>query len=110
MTDKDTFAINCNGGDMHGQATPKGVSSLDAIVKLYDDQDNLIAQVDSDNINIEYLYAQGLAAGNNYIEIMSHGDYGQLGPYNLLVQDESAGPPSSGRLEVKINSSTDDAE
>ncbi len=108
--DKDSFSVEWSGGDMHIVATPKGVSAVDVIVRLFDSESNLVAEVNTDNINMEYLPVMDLAAGNYYIDVMSHGGYGELGAYNLLIQDESAGPPSSGRIEVAINASSDDAE
>lgn len=108
--DKDSFRVEWSGGDMHIVATPKGVSAVDVIVRLFDSESNLVAEVNTDNINMEYLPVMDLAAGNYYIDVMSHGGYGELGAYNLLIQDESAGPPSSGRIEVAIDHSSDDAE
>ena len=108
--DKDVFAVNWGGGDMHVTAQAVDVSAVDLVVRVYDEQLNLVKTVNSPSLTREYGVIADLYSGYYYFEVASRGGYGELGKYQLTVHDESLAPPSKGAIYAQIDQSDDDAE
>ena len=87
-----------------------GVSTVDLVVRVYDEQLSLVKTVNSPSLTREYGVVSNLYSGRYYFEVASRGGYGELGKYQLTVHDESLAPPSSGVFHVQVNQSLDDAE
>ncbi len=89
MADVDTFAFTTTGGGAVISVVPAKPSGLDAKVEVFNAAGVLVAARDGD-ANEQQLV---LPAGNGtwYVSISSHGNYGDLGVYDLTVKDLPAG-------------------
>src|SRR5207247_1501760 len=64
---------------------PVAPSGLDARLDIYDSAGVLLATADPSAFNDQHVTLD-LAAGNYYAFVSSHGDYGDLGTYQLSVR------------------------
>lgn len=90
MTDVDTFSFTTTGG---GGAVinvvPSKPSGLDAKVEVFDAAGVLIAARDTDANEQQIVVPAG--TGTWYVSVSSHGNYGDLGTYDVTVNDLPAG-------------------
>jgi len=86
MTDIDVFSFSTTGtGVSVVSAVPTKPSGLDAKLELYDGSGVLVAA--SDNSANHQQIVLPATAGTWYVMISSHGDYGDVGMYDLTVND-----------------------
>ncbi len=83
MNDVDVFQFSSTGGVYTVAALPDGVSGVDLKLDIYDVSGNLLASKDSAT-NYQYISMQ-LATGTYYAALSSHGNYGDVGAYNVIV-------------------------
>jgi hypothetical protein len=92
-TDKDVFSFDWAGGSAWmGVQTAVPTPLLDARAVLYDAHGAVVAAADPAESMQVALRAEKLAAGRYYLEVASHGDYSELGRYEVTV---SSGLPAS---------------
>lgn len=85
MNDLDTFSFSHTGGTLVLDLYPETPSGLDAKLELYDSSFTLIAAHDPNQMNEQRL-TLNLPAGTYYAVVSSHGDYGDLGVYQLTAR------------------------
>jgi len=91
-TDTDMFRFETGGGevtidlDLPTVSFLGGVGNLDAKLSLYSANGSLITTVD-DPAKLDATIKTNLAAGTYYIGVSSHGIYGDVGKYSLLVTE-----------------------
>jgi regulation of enolase protein 1 (concanavalin A-like superfamily) len=84
LDDSDAFRFTANGGPLNIDATPVGVSGVDLKLEIYKPDGTLVAASDSQTNNDQHLVI-ALASGTFYALVKSHGNYADLGQYNLIV-------------------------
>lgn len=84
LADRDVFAFTSTGGPISIDATRDSISGVDIKLEVYAANGTLLAASDT-TPNNQQLNAE-LAAGTYYAVVSSHGDYSDIGPYNLAVQ------------------------
>jgi fibronectin type 3 domain-containing protein/regulation of enolase protein 1 (concanavalin A-like superfamily) len=89
MTDVDAFSFASSGGPVRFEAVPIRPSGVDLKMEVYSSAGVLLAAADS-SVN-EQRFTLTLPAGTYYVLLSSHGDYGDLGSYNLNVSLLPAG-------------------
>jgi hypothetical protein len=89
MSDVDAFSFVASGGGVGVSAIPTAPSGLDARLEIYDAQGNRIAT--ADGATNDQQLALSLSAGTYYALVSSHGDYADLGEYDLTVRALPAG-------------------
>jgi len=89
MADVDTFSFTTTGGGAVISVVPTRPSGLDAKVEVFDAAGMLIAARDGDTNEQQIVLPAG--AGTWYVSVSSHGNYGDLGTYDLTVNDLPAG-------------------
>ncbi len=89
MTDIDTFSFTTTGGGAVISVVPTRPSGLDAKVEVFDAAGALVAARDGDANEQQIFLPAG--TGTWYVSISSHGNYGDLGMYDLTVNDLPAG-------------------
>lgn len=89
MTDVDTFSFTTTGAGAVISVVPTKPSGLDAKVEVYDAAGVLVAVRDGDANEQQIVLPAG--TGTWYVSISSHGNYGDLGTYDLTVNDLPAG-------------------
>lgn len=85
IADLDAFSFASVGGQVLIDVVPPSPSMLDAKVELYTAEGTLVAAADGSN-NDQRLNLPSLPAGTYVAVVRSHGDYGDLGLYNLSVR------------------------
>jgi autotransporter-associated beta strand protein len=101
MTDVDTFSFTVSSGSAVISVVPAKPSGLDAKVEVFDASGALVAARDGDANEQQIVLPVG--SGTWYVSVASHGNYGDLGAYDLSVNDlpagwESADIGSTGNL------------
>ena len=91
LADADAFSFSSPGGPVSIDVNPPSPSMLDAKVELYTSGGTLIAAADGSN-NDQHLNLPYLEAGTYVAVVRSHGDYGDLGLYDLKVTAQPGGP------------------
>ncbi|MFM7205654.1 MAG: autotransporter-associated beta strand repeat-containing protein [Planctomycetaceae bacterium] len=89
MADVDTFSFTATVGGAVVSVVPTKPSGLDAKVEIYDASGVLVAA--SDGGTNEQQVVLPVGAGTWYVSVSSHGDYGDVGMYDLSVNDLPAG-------------------
>lgn len=89
MTDVDTFSFTTSGVGAVISVVPTRPSGLDAKVEVFDAAGVLVAARDGDSNEQQIVLPAG--SGTWYVSISSHGNYGDLGMYDLTVNDLPAG-------------------
>jgi autotransporter-associated beta strand protein len=89
MADVDTFSFTASSGGAVISVVPTRPSGLDARVEVFDASGTLIAARDGD-ANAQQLVLP-VGTGTWYVSVSSHGNYGDLGVYDLSVNDLPAG-------------------
>ena len=89
MADVDTFSFASSGTGAVISVVPTKPSGLDAKVEVFDATGTLIAARDSDANDQQIVLPAG--TGTWYVSVSSHGNYGDLGMYDLTVNDLPAG-------------------
>lgn len=84
LTDRDVFAFTSSGGTVSIDATRDSISGVDMKLEVYAANGTLLAASDT-TPNNQFL-TLALDAGTYYAAVSSHGDYSDIGPYNLTVQ------------------------
>ncbi|MDA1039253.1 MAG: pre-peptidase C-terminal domain-containing protein, partial [Planctomycetota bacterium] len=100
MTDVDTFSFSTSGTGTIISVVPTKPSGLDAKLEVFDAGGALIAASDSDANEQQLVLPPG--TGTWYVSVSSHGNYGDLGSYDLSVNDLPAGWTSAdiGKTEL----------
>jgi autotransporter-associated beta strand protein len=101
MTDVDTFSFTVSSGSAVISVVPAKPSGLDAAVEVFDATGTLVAARDGDANEQQIVLPAG--TGTWYVSVSSHGNYGDVGAYELVVNDlpagwESADVGSTGNL------------
>ena len=104
MTDTDTFSFTTGGGGAVISVVPTKPSGLDAKVEVFDVTGTLVAASDGDTNDQQIVLPVG--SGTWYVSVSSHGNYGDLGMYDLSVNDLPAGWASA---DVGASSTPGDA-
>ncbi|MGE5609610.1 MAG: fibronectin type III domain-containing protein, partial [Bacillota bacterium] len=81
--DSDTFSFLSSGGPTRISAMPDAPSAVDLKLEIYDANGNLLVTKDADTNDAQV--TMNLPAGMYYATLLSHGDYGDVGVYNLTV-------------------------
>jgi autotransporter-associated beta strand protein len=89
MSDVDTFSFTTSNTGAVISVVPTRPSGLDAKVEVFDATGMLIAARDGDANEQQIVVPAG--TGTWYVSISSHGNYGDLGTYDLTVNDLPAG-------------------
>jgi regulation of enolase protein 1 (concanavalin A-like superfamily) len=89
MNDVDAFSFISDGNPQLVSAVPDLPSGLDARLEIYDGDGHLLAAKDA--ATNDQQVALTLPAGTYYVTVSSHGDYGDLGLYDLSVRALPAG-------------------
>jgi len=89
MADVDTFSFTTGGGGAVISVVPTKPSGLDAKVEVFDAAGTLVAASDGDTNEQQIVLPIG--SGTWYVSVSSHGNYGDLGMYDLSVNDLPAG-------------------
>ena len=90
MADIDVFSFTTTGAGVSVvSVVPTKPSGLDAKVEIYDAAGVLVAA--SDAATNEQQIVVPIGAGTWYVSVSSHGDYGDVGSYDLSVNDLPAG-------------------
>lgn len=90
MADADAFSFDARGGPVRLSVDPPAPSMLDAKLELYAADGTLLAAADG-AANDQHLEL-ALPAGRYVAVVRSHGDYGDLGPYDLTVEPGAPTP------------------
>lgn len=85
MNDIDAFRFTHTGGTAVIDVYPNVPSGLDAKLELYDAAGVFITAVDPNGMNDQHI-TLNLAAGDYYALVSSHGDYGDVGTYDISVR------------------------
>jgi autotransporter-associated beta strand protein len=85
MADVDTFSFTTGGGGAVVSVVPTTPSGLDAKVEVFDATGVLVAASDADTNPQQIVLPVGV--GTWYVSVSSHGNYGDLGMYDLSVND-----------------------
>ena len=96
LQDTDTFSFTADARGVRLDLVPPAPSMLDAFVEVYSGG-ALLFSADGP-ANDQHLTLRGLAAGTYTAVVKSHGDYADLGPYELTVtpiDDEPGVEPST---------------
>jgi hypothetical protein len=115
-TDVDMFRFETGGGsvniklDLPHDPFLSGVPNLDAKLSLYNANGGHIATVD-DPMKLDAVINQNLAAGSYYVAVSSHGVYGDVGKYSLLITEKTGAhivgssfqTMSTGQLGVTVS-------
>jgi hypothetical protein len=89
MSDVDIFSFVADGNPLVVSAVPDLPSGLDAKLEIYDADGHRLAAKDAATNEQQVVLA--LPAGTYYAAVSSHGDYGDLGLYDLSVRALPAG-------------------
>jgi autotransporter-associated beta strand protein len=89
MADVDTFSFTVSVGGAVISVVPTKPSGLDAKVEVFDATGTLIAARDGDANEQQIVLPVG--TGTWYVSVSSHGNYGDLGAYDVSVNDLPAG-------------------
>ncbi|MEX0642244.1 MAG: hypothetical protein WD468_06060, partial [Pirellulales bacterium] len=89
LADRDAFSFSTASGVVSIDVTRHSLSGVDLKLELFAANGTLLAASDS-AANDQHLTLT-LPAGTFYPIVSSHGDYGDLGPYNLTLQSLPAG-------------------
>jgi phosphoribosylcarboxyaminoimidazole (NCAIR) mutase len=90
MDDADAFSFASAGGKVSLDLVPPKPSMLDAKLEVYSAGGVLIAAADAPDANDQHLAFGSLPAGSYYAVVKSHGDYADLGPYDLTLRQSPA--------------------
>ena len=98
LSDADAYSFVSPGAQMRFDLVPPNPSMLDAKLEVYSTDGTLIATADG-STNDQHLTVP-LPAGTFYAFVRSHGDYGDLGTYDLTVRSAGAlpAPPTYNSL------------
>jgi autotransporter-associated beta strand protein len=89
MADVDTFSFAASNTGAVISVVPTKPSGLDAKVEVFDATGALVAARDGDANEQQIVLPAG--TGTWYVSVSSHGNYGDLGAYDLAVNDLPAG-------------------
>ncbi|MFM9023938.1 MAG: fibronectin type III domain-containing protein, partial [Planctomycetaceae bacterium] len=89
LADVDTFSFTTTAGGAVISVVPTRPSGLDAKVEVFDAAGALVAARDGDANEQQIVLPVG--TGTWYVSVSSHGNYGDLGMYDLTVNDLPAG-------------------
>ncbi len=100
MDDVDMFTVTAAGTGAVVSVVPTRPSGLDAKLEVFDAAGTLVAASDGDANEQQLVLPPG--TGTWYVSVSSHGNYGDLGSYDLLVNDLPEGWASAdiGRTEL----------
>jgi hypothetical protein len=84
LTDRDAYSFTSSGGTYNLAAVPTLPSGLRARLEVYAADGTLLAASDDGSFNDQQL-VMPLPAGTFYAVVSSHGDYGDVGAYDLTV-------------------------
>jgi hypothetical protein len=103
LTDADAYSFTSAGAQMRLDVTLPAPSMLDAKLEVYDSGGSLFAGSDAAT-NDQHL-TLSLPAGTYYALVRSHGDYGDLGPYDLNIRTTGTlpVPPTYNSLAAPQN-------
>ncbi|MFM7184082.1 MAG: pre-peptidase C-terminal domain-containing protein [Planctomycetota bacterium] len=114
MADVDAFSFTSAGGGAVISVVPTKPSGLDAKLEVYDASGTLVAASDGATNEQQVVLPPG--TGTWYVMVSSHGDYGDLGMYDLTVADlpvgwstadvGSTGNPGSARYDSAADTFT----
>ncbi|MFM7245332.1 MAG: fibronectin type III domain-containing protein, partial [Planctomycetaceae bacterium] len=107
MADVDTFSFTTGGGGAVVTVVPTKPSGLDAKVEVFDAAGTLVAASDGDTNEQQVVLPVG--SGTWYVSVSSHGNYGDLGMYDLSVNDLPAGWASADIGNVGVLGDADHA-
>jgi fibronectin type 3 domain-containing protein len=93
LNDADAYAFTSSGGGVAVDLVPPAPSMLDGKLEVYAADGTLIAAADGAG-NDQHLLFRDLPAGAYYAVVSSHGDYADVGPYELAVRGVETGPDS----------------
>ena len=85
MTDVDAFSFTSTGGTSVITVTPTRPSAVDLKLEVYTASGTLVAA--SDGATNDQQITVPLGVGTWYVTVSSHGDYGDLGIYDLGVRE-----------------------
>jgi autotransporter-associated beta strand protein len=85
MADVDMFSFTTTGNGAVISVVPTQPSSLDAKLEVFDASGAVVAASDSDANEQQLFVPPG--SGTWYVSVSSHGNYGDLGSYDLSVND-----------------------
>ncbi|MFM1904558.1 MAG: hypothetical protein RLZZ440_2458, partial [Planctomycetota bacterium] len=100
MADVDMFSFTATGAGAVISVVPTKPSGLDAKLEVFDASGALIAASDGDANEQQLFVPPG--SGTWYVSVSSHGDYGDLGSYDLSVNDLPAGWTSADIGNTKL--------
>lgn len=84
MADVDAYSFTSAGGPVHIDVVPPKPSMLDAKLEVYAADGTLLGAADAAT-NDQHL-TLSLPAGTHYAYVRSHGNYGDLGPYDITAR------------------------
>ena len=93
LGDVDTFSFTTAGGAVSISVVPLVPSGLDAKLEVYDATGRLVAA--QDGATNDQRIALPVTAGTWYVAVSSHGDYGDVGTYDLTIADLPSGLPGT---------------
>ena len=91
LNDVDAFSFASPGGPVRIDVAPPDPVMLDAKLELYTRGGTLIAAADAP-ANDQHLDIPHLPSGTYVAVVMSHGDYGDLGMYDLTIKTQTGTP------------------
>ena len=89
MADVDAFSFTAGAGGAVISVVPTKPSGLDAKLEVYDGSGVLVASSDGTTNDQQIVLPVG--TGTWYVMVSSHGDYGDVGMYDLTVNDLPTG-------------------
>jgi hypothetical protein len=89
LTDSDAYSFTSLGKGVRVDVVPPRPSMLDAKLEVHSADGKLIAAADGPE-NDQHLHFERLPAGTYYAVVSSHGDYADVGPYELSVREDDA--------------------
>jgi regulation of enolase protein 1 (concanavalin A-like superfamily) len=90
LSDVDAYSFNSNGQTITVSALADFPSGVDLKLEIYDALGVLVAAKDSPSLNDQEITLV-LPTGTYYAMVSSHGNYGDLGTYNLAVRSLPTG-------------------
>ncbi len=89
LTDVDAYSFTSSGGLSIISTNPDSPSAVDLRLEIYDSNGNLVAAKDA-STNDQQL-SLNLGAGTYYVLVASHGNYGDVGAYNIVTREMPLG-------------------
>ncbi|MCY2952283.1 MAG: hypothetical protein NTU53_09940 [Planctomycetota bacterium] len=89
LTDSDAFSFTAEGGSLRIAAVPDSPSGVDLKLAIYEPDGTLLAAKDGDTN--DQVITMVLPAGTYYGIVSSHGNYGDVGAYDINVHSLAPG-------------------